>query len=197
MSHAERADAWAALASAALPTGALVALLKAFGSPGAVLGAPQARIAAIVGAEAAARLAAPDPERSRATRAWLDDPAHRLLAWDDEAYPRPLFEIVDPPPVLFAIGRLELLARPSIAIVGSRQATPQGRDDARAFARAPSPKRGSPSFRDSRRASTPRPTAGRSRRPRRPSPSWAPDLTACTRRASASSRTRSPRGAAS
>ncbi len=90
MSHAERADAWAALASAALPTGALVALLKAFGSPGAVLGAPQARIAAIVGAEAAARLAAPDPERSRATRAWLDDPAHRLLAWDDEAYPRPL-----------------------------------------------------------------------------------------------------------
>ena len=131
-----RADAWAALAAAALPTGALVALLKAFGSPESLLGASHARIAAIAGAEAAGRLAAPDPERSRATRAWLDDPSHRLLAWDDEAYPPQLIEIGDPPPVLFAIGRVALLARPSIAIVGSRQATPQGRDDARAFGRA-------------------------------------------------------------
>ena len=136
MTSDARADAWAALAAAALPTGALIALLKAFGSPDSLLGASHARIAAIAGAEVAGRLAAPDPERSRATRAWLGDPSHRLLAWDDEAYPPQLLEIGDPPPVLFAIGRVELLARPSIAIVGSRQATPQGRDDAPAFRRA-------------------------------------------------------------
>lgn len=131
-----RADAWTALAAAALPPRALVALLKVFGSPESLLGASRARSAAIAGAGVAGRLAAPDPERSRATRAWLDDPSHRLLAWDDEAYPPQLLEIGDPPPVLFAIGRVDLLARPSIAIVGSRQATPQGRDDARAFGRA-------------------------------------------------------------
>ena len=91
-----RADAWAALAAAALPTGALVALLKAFGSPESLLGASHARIAAIAGAEAAGRLAAPDPERSRATRAWLDDPSHRLLAWDDEVpgAARPRWDLV-------------------------------------------------------------------------------------------------------
>lgn len=135
LNDAERADAWAALAGAALPTGALVALLKALGSPGSVLAASRASIAAIAGADAAARLAAPDAERTEATRSWLADPAHRLLSWDDEDYPRQLLELPDPPPALFALGRVELLARASIAIVGSRQATPQGREDALAFGR--------------------------------------------------------------
>jgi len=135
LSDAERADAWAALAGAALPTGALVALLKACGSPESVLAASRSAVTAIAGADTAARLAVPDPERTEATRAWLADPGHRLLPWDDEAYPRQLLELPDPPPALFALGRVELLARPSIAIVGSRQATPQGRDDAFAFAR--------------------------------------------------------------
>lgn len=134
MTDARRAEAWAALASAALPTGALVALLTAFGSPEAVLAASSRSLAAVAGPDAATRLARRDPERSEATRAWLSDPAHRLVCWDDGAYPRTLLELPDPPPVLFAIGRIELLARTSIAIVGSRQATAQGADDARAFA---------------------------------------------------------------
>lgn len=134
MGEPTRALAWAALAGAGLPTSAAVALLRALGSPQAVLGAPRARIASIAGTAVAERLAARDPEREATARAWIDDPAHRLIAWDDEAYPPSLLDLPDPPLVLYAIGRTELFAKPAIAIVGSRQATPQGLEDAQAFA---------------------------------------------------------------
>lgn len=135
MAEFSRELAWAALADAALPTPVAVALLQALGSPQAVLSAPRGRIAAIAGADAATRIATRDPAREDAARAWLDDPAHRLVAWDDDDYPRALLELHDPPLALYAIGRVELLARPAIAIVGSRHATPQGAEDAEAFAR--------------------------------------------------------------
>jgi DNA processing protein len=66
--------------------------------------------------------------------AWLDDPAHEVVGWDDPDYPQPLLQIPDAPAALFLIGRRELLNRPAIAIVGSRSATPAGLDNARAFA---------------------------------------------------------------
>jgi DNA processing protein len=59
---------------------------------------------------------------------------------DDEDYPPPLLELHDPPPHLFCLGDLSLLSAPSVAIVGTRRATPYGervtRDLAGAFARA-------------------------------------------------------------
>jgi DNA processing protein len=58
------------------------------------------------------------------------------LAWDDAAYPSALLTIGDPPPVLHYSGKLDLLNRPALAIVGSRNATPQGRENAEAFAAA-------------------------------------------------------------
>jgi DNA processing protein len=47
-----------------------------------------------------------------------------------------LLTIGDPPPVLHYAGKLDLLNRPALAIVGSRNATPQGRENAEAFAAA-------------------------------------------------------------
>jgi DNA processing protein len=44
--------------------------------------------------------------------------------------------MTDPPPLLYAKGRLDLLHTGSVAVVGSRSATPQGVEDARRFARA-------------------------------------------------------------
>jgi DNA processing protein len=41
-------------------------------------------------------------------------------------YPAPLLDLPDPPPVLYAIGRLELLERPTVAIVGTRKASRHG-----------------------------------------------------------------------
>jgi DNA processing protein len=49
-----------------------------------------------------------------------------LLTFEDEDYPEQLREIFDPPPVLWVLGDVKLLARPSIAIVGTRHPTPYG-----------------------------------------------------------------------
>ena len=49
-----------------------------------------------------------------------------LLTPDDEAYPERLKEIYDPPAVLWVRGNAELLRRPGIAVVGTRQPTPYG-----------------------------------------------------------------------
>ncbi|WP_138751600.1 DNA-processing protein DprA [Paenibacillus sinopodophylli] len=54
----------------------------------------------------------------------------------DAAYPQILKEIAQPPWVLYARGRLELLHRPSIAIVGTRVPTAYGRQTTSSLARA-------------------------------------------------------------
>jgi len=50
----------------------------------------------------------------------------QLISIHDGRYPERLREIFDPPLLLFAIGRTELLAAHSIAIVGTRRPTPYG-----------------------------------------------------------------------
>jgi DNA processing protein len=49
-----------------------------------------------------------------------------FLTRDDEGYPERLLEIYDPPSVLWIRGNASLLARPGIAVVGTRQPTPYG-----------------------------------------------------------------------
>jgi DNA processing protein len=51
------------------------------------------------------------------------------------AYPERLKEIYDPPPVLWVRGRVELLSRPGIAVVGTRHPTPYGSGMAEMLAR--------------------------------------------------------------
>jgi len=132
----ERLRAWVSLAHCELPQQDLVALLSAAGSPEAVLAA-RGRITGVDVAPATlAILGAPPADSVAATLKWLESPANSLVTWDDSDYPQSLLDIGDAPPVLFHVGRRELLNRPAVAIVGSRQATPQGLDDARAFARA-------------------------------------------------------------
>ncbi len=131
-----RVVAWATLQALALPARALVELLRGQGSPEAILAMSPAQRRRMVPAAAAALDAGPEPDRLAASLAWLARPESDLLAWDDADYPRELFEIADPPPVLFCLGRRELLGRPAFAIVGSRNATPQGIADAEAFAAA-------------------------------------------------------------
>ena len=49
-----------------------------------------------------------------------------FLTPEDAAYPERLSEIYDPPAVLWAMGDTSLLARPGIAVVGTRQPSPYG-----------------------------------------------------------------------
>ena len=50
----------------------------------------------------------------------------KLVAWGDEIYPQALADIPDPPPLFWARGNLDFLARPMIALVGARIASSLG-----------------------------------------------------------------------
>jgi DNA processing protein len=131
------AEAWAALAHKSLPHTALVALLRAFGEPRTILDASFAQLRAVVDDKLAARVQEPIAADMLAnTRAWLADPGHDVIAWDDPDFPRALLDVGYSPPALFFVGRREFLNRPALAIVGSRNASPQGLENARAFAHA-------------------------------------------------------------
>ena len=58
-----------------------------------------------------------------------------LVTYSCPAYPERLKEIYDPPPVLWVRGNAGLLARPSIAIVGTRHPSPYGSGVAEMLAR--------------------------------------------------------------
>jgi DNA processing protein len=115
-------------------------LLASFGAADAVVGAGRAARRAVVSeAQADALDKAPDDHDAlmQATRAWLAaGPARHIVVLGDAAFPPLLLESPDPPLLLYAIGRVEALALPSIAIVGSRNPSAQGRDNALAFAQS-------------------------------------------------------------
>ncbi|MBQ0932777.1 DNA-processing protein DprA [Ideonella alba] len=121
--------------------GAMRRLLAACGSPQAVLDAPQALWQEQVGAAAVEGLLARQDSDAAADAAWdaslrwlEGGPQHQVLAWGDPDYPPLLLDSPDPPPLLWLEGPAWRLAAPSVAIVGSRQATPAGLAHAREFA---------------------------------------------------------------
>ncbi len=132
--------AWLALTSVrAVAPAVLRALLAAFGGIQTLLAQPFAELARIAGADAARAIAtagrADVGDQVERTRAWCAAPGNALLTLDDPAYPPALLNMHDPPPLLYVSGQLQWLHAPSLAIVGSRNATPQGTEDAERFAR--------------------------------------------------------------
>lgn len=113
-------------------------LLAAFGSAQSVAKASPASRQAVVGARAAL---SPVPheahaEHIAAARRWFaGGTARRLMTLGDADYPPLLLQTADPPLWLFLEGQHRLLQGPGLALVGSRQATPQGLQNARAFAK--------------------------------------------------------------
>ena len=111
-------------------------LLKSFGLPAHILGASHNQLSGIVKAEVARAIAdCSSSEAVERTLAWLDSAGNQLVTLADADYPAQLLEIPDPPPLLYLKGRRELLSAASLAVVGSRNATPQGISNAEAFAR--------------------------------------------------------------
>jgi DNA processing protein len=116
-------------------------LLAAFGSPHAVFDARVTARREVVGAGLALALdAAPKTLDAllAMTVEWLNaqtaEVPRTVITLGDPLYPRALLETADPPLLLYAQGRNELLQTQGIAIVGSRNPTPQGLDNARSFA---------------------------------------------------------------
>ncbi|HEU4352152.1 MAG TPA: DNA-processing protein DprA [Burkholderiales bacterium] len=112
-------------------------ILRQFGLPQAALAKRRAELASFT---TPAVLAALDSEAvaDAVTHClgWVAQPGRSIVTLADEAYPRLLLEIPDPPPVLYAHGRTELLGGPALAIVGSRNSTQQGEVNAESLAKA-------------------------------------------------------------
>lgn len=111
-------------------------LLSQFGLPEKVLAAGRAELARFASAQALRELDSTAVANAvRHALAWLELPGNSIVTLADAAYPKLLLEITDPPAVLYCRGRTDLLNRPALAIVGSRNATAQGNSNAEQFAR--------------------------------------------------------------
>lgn len=128
--------AWLTLARApGLHAGTLRPLLRKFASVEALVTAPP-EILRAAGAEAnlTAWLRAPPRDAITRDRRWLDGDGRHFIAWGAENYPQQLAQIDDAPVGLFVRGNPALLSLPQLAIVGSRNPTPPGRETAQHFA---------------------------------------------------------------
>lgn len=116
-------------------------LLAAFGLPHQVLAQDVAALAQVVDhrrAEALHRAVPGQDDLLEATLQWLAQaPGQReVLTLADPAYPAALLQTADPPLMLYRMGRLAPFPRRALSVVGSRNPTPQGLQNARRFARA-------------------------------------------------------------
>ncbi len=109
-------------------------LLTHFGSAAAAFTASRAELKLLDLPESAIdSLGAPDWRLVDQDLAWLERPGNHLLSLDDPRYPLLLQHIPCPPPLLFVCGDLDCLRTPQLAIVGSRNPTPLGRETAHNF----------------------------------------------------------------
>jgi DNA processing protein len=115
-------------------------LLASFGSPAAIFRAGHAALAAHIPSAQVTALCAPITSELASqierTLAWLSEPQHHIVSLHDADYPEALRNIPDPPLLLYITGRRALLAAPMIAVVGSRNASTQGKANAEGFAEA-------------------------------------------------------------
>lgn len=112
-------------------------VLRERGGLEALLSTDEEELAARLASPGRARAVLAGPRDTEAERwgAAVERSGIRIVTAFDEEYPAPLAEIPDPPFLLFAIGRLERLKLPAVAVVGSRNATRYGRDVASRLAR--------------------------------------------------------------
>ncbi|MFZ6751182.1 DNA-processing protein DprA [Undibacterium sp. Ren11W] len=115
-------------------------LLAAFGLPANIFQASHLALAQVASERVALALLNPDLARLEIqierTRTWCQQAGNQVLTLIDSEYPPTLLEIPDPPLLIYVKGRIALLTAPSIAVVGSRNATAQGLSHAEKFSEA-------------------------------------------------------------
>lgn len=120
-------------------------LLAALGSPEAVFEAPQERLGTWVTpaqTQALSQSPAGLPALLERTWDWLQHPSeglcHQVLTLGDPAYPADLLQLADPPLMLYALSGRPLppstAPLQAMAVVGSRNPSAQGLENAHAFA---------------------------------------------------------------
>jgi DNA processing protein len=115
-------------------------LLAVFGLPESIFAANFSSLQKIVPERVAQSLLTSPPDALKAlidqTLEWCAQPGNHVLTLADHNYPPALLNITDPPMMLYVKGRPELLSAPSLAVVGSRNATSQGAANAENFSKA-------------------------------------------------------------
>lgn len=115
-------------------------LLVAFGLPENIFNTEFSALQKVVPDRIARVLLAPVSATVSAlieqTQTWAMQRDNHVLTLADAGYPPALLEIPDPPILLYAKGRVDLLSRSSLAVVGSRNATTQGNVNAEKFSEA-------------------------------------------------------------
>jgi DNA processing protein len=124
-----------------LGNGAVRRLLAAFGLPGNIFRQSDAALAQVVSAAQAQALRAEPPQLAAQldiTLQWLREAplSRRVTTLADAGYPASLLETADPPLMLYLMGQIGQPWPEAIAVVGSRNPTPQGLANARQFSQS-------------------------------------------------------------
>lgn len=138
MSHTPARDGWVDLAT--IPgVGAVLGrrLVDHFGTPAAALAASDTDLAELgLPKKTRHALRTASTDMADRTYRWLETPDHHFVSHDQRCFPELLADMSGAPPWLYASGDLDLLERPAVAIVGSRNPTAGGREITHEFARA-------------------------------------------------------------
>lgn len=117
----------------------LLVLLDAFVTPEKICEATAAQLRKVLGDKPLLIEALCDnqePGTLEQDVAWLSQDDCHLISILDSDYPPLLREIPDPPVLIYVRGKKSTLSLPQLAVVGSRNPTPAGSENAIAFARA-------------------------------------------------------------
>ncbi len=136
MSGNDELFAWVTLARVPrLGVEVLSSALELLGGAAEVVHASSmARRAAGLSVTACAYLDSTAAAPSRLERRWFDGADHHLIPFNDPRFPNPLREASGCPVALYVAGKISPLSQAQIAVVGSRNPSPQGRATAAAFA---------------------------------------------------------------
>jgi DNA processing protein len=113
-------------------------LLTQFGLPEQIFDTSFSALQKHIPEKIARALSGPIPSEIQAhidqTLAWVAQENNYVITLGDEDYPQSLLSIADPPVLLYVKGRPAFLNMPTVAIVGSRNASAQGMLNADRFA---------------------------------------------------------------
>ena len=109
----------------------LQGLMRVFGSPAGILCAKARALRdAGLNQEMIRTLQVPGSQSMDRDIAWLKQPGHHLIPFTHELYPLRLKEIPEPPPGLFVRGKPETLNTLQLGMVGSRNPSFAGKQNA-------------------------------------------------------------------
>ncbi|MEI7612123.1 MAG: DNA-processing protein DprA [Betaproteobacteria bacterium] len=112
-------------------------LLTAFGLPEVIFSTSRASLAQVISVRSVDLLIETDNSAHvESALRWSESEGQQIVTLADPEYPQLLLQIPDPPILLYVRGRIDLLNKPALAIVGSRNPTPQGIQNAERFAAA-------------------------------------------------------------